>query len=417
MAKIENIKARQILDSRGNPTVEADILLSDGSVGRVSVPSGMSTGKHEAFELRDNDPEVYFGKSVTKAVHNIHEIILPALLGRDAIEQREIDELLIELDGTENKSKLGANAILAVSLGIARAQAKSQKLELFIYLSSLSPVKEALFLPHGMFNIINGGGHVENGADFQEFMVIPKNSNKFSERLRAAAEIFHTLKQIIAAKGWPTTVGDEGGFAPPLSTNREALDLIMQASEQAGYRPGENVYLAMDIAASHFFKNGNYELLKENSTLTADKMADLCKELADKYPIISIEDPLEEDDFEGWAKLTKKLGAKMQVVGDDLYTTNSKRLKTGIEKKSSNAILIKPNQIGTLSETIDTIALADENYFNPVLSHRSGETSDTFIADLAVAMRCRQVKFGSVSRSERLSKYDRLLQIEEIINP
>ncbi|MGE5298296.1 MAG: phosphopyruvate hydratase [Acidobacteriaceae bacterium] len=417
MAKIEKIKARQILDSRGNPTVEADVILTDGSVGRVGVPSGMSTGKYEAFELRDNDPKVYGGQSVLKAVRHVEEIIFPAVKGRDAVEQRTIDETMIELDGTENKSKLGANAILAVSLAVAAAEAKSEKLELFVYLSNLSPKREKLFLPYGMFNIVNGGAHVINGSDFQEYMVVPKLSDKFSERLRAASEIFHALKKIISDKGLPTTVGDEGGFAPPVESNTDALDLIVSAIEKAGYKAGENVFIALDMASSHFYKDGKYFLKKDNKELDNASLTEYCKQMVHRYPIISIEDPLDEDDFADWTEFTKQLGSKIQIVGDDLYTTNAKRLKTGIEAKASNAILIKPNQIGTLSETIDTISLAYQNGFKAVLSHRSGETADTFIADLAVAMRVDQVKFGSVSRSERLSKYDRLLEIEEIINP
>ena len=417
MAKIAKIKARQILDSRGNPTIETDITLSDGAFGRVAVPSGMSTGTHEAVELRDGDPKLYQGKSVLKALDHVHGELASAVLGMDAEGQNLVDEAMIKADGTQDKSRLGANAILSVSLATAVAQAESEKLELFEYLSKLSPKKDSpYFMPYTMSNIINGGAHAPNGADFQEYMIITKNSDKFSERLRASAEIFQTLKKIISDLGLPTTVGDEGGFAPPLSSNTEALDLITQAITKAGYKPGENVFIAMDIASGSFFKDGKYNLKKDGLKLDAEEMIKYVAKIPEHHPVISIEDPLDEDDFDSWSKLTSLIGEKTQIVGDDLYTTNPARLMQGIKKKASNAILIKPNQIGTLTETVDAIKTAYENGFKAIVSHRSGETADTFIADLAVAMRADQVKFGSLSRSERLAKYDRLLQIEEKLN-
>jgi enolase len=414
MAKIAKIKARQILDSRGFPTIEADVTLSDGAFGRVAIPSGMSTGLHEAVELRDNDPKLYQGKSVLKAIDNIHGELAAAVLGMDAEGQDLVDETMIKADGTENKSRLGANAILAISLATAVAQAESEKLELFEYLSKLSPKKdEPYIMPFTMSNIINGGAHAPNGADFQEYMIVTKTSEKFSERLRASAEIFQTLKKMISDMGLPTTVGDEGGFAPSLASNTEAFDLIAKAIIAAGYKPGENVFIAIDIATSSFYKDGLYDLKKDGRKINAEEMINYVAKLTVHYPIISIEDPLSEDDFESWAKLMELIGKKIQIVGDDLYTTNPKRLLHGIQKKASNAILIKPNQIGTLTETIEAISTAYKNNFKVIISHRSGETTDTFIADLAVAVRADQVKFGSLSRSERLAKYDRLLQIEE----
>ncbi len=413
MAKIKVIKARQILDSRGNPTVEADVLLVDGAMGRVSVPSGKSKGHHEACELRDGDPKAYAGMGVLKAVQNIHEVIAPALLGKDAKEQRTLDELLISLDGTDDKSKLGANAILAVSLALAKAESVSQKTETYLYLSHLSPREGKLVMPTAMFNIVNGGMHAQSGSDFQEYMIMPKNSENFARRLQTASEIFHTLGQILEKHNLPTSVGDEGGYAPPLTSNTHALDLILEAIQQAGYKPGAVVDLAIDFAANEFLKDGHYQLKKDKKYLTPDEMVGYVQKLTKDYPLASVEDPFHEDAFETFGKLNQLIGSKVQIVGDDLYTTNPKRLQRGIDLKSTNAILIKPNQIGTLSETIDTIKLAYDNNLNVVISHRSGDTAETFIADLAVAMRAPFVKFGSITRSERLAKYDRLLEIEE----
>ena len=411
MSKIASITARQILDSRGYPTVEADVHLEDGNLGRASAPSGKSTGKHEACELRDMNPKDYQGLSVHKAVGNVGKTIAPALVGRDASDQTHVDEIMIELDGTPNKSKLGANAILAVSLACAAAAAKSENQELFQYLSRFSPRTGDFQMPHGMFNIINGGVHAPETSDFQEYMIIPKNSDKFAEQLRAASEIFHCLGKLLQKKNLTTTVGDEGGYAPKVSSNVEAFDLITEAIHEAGFVPGKEIFLGIDVASTQFYTDGKYSLARDGQLLDADGMIAYFKNLVSKYPLMSIEDPLQEEDFEGFAKFTKTVG--VQVVGDDLYTTNSKRLAKGIELNSTDAILIKPNQIGTLTETIATIKEAYDHNMKVVISHRSGDTADTFIADLAVACRAEFVKFGSLSRSERLSKYDRLLQIEE----
>ena len=414
MAKIKKILARQILDSRGTPTVQADVFLYDGSQGSAEVPSGASTGSHEAFELRDGDPKLYMGKSVLKAVANVEQIIAPVLIGLDAGNQSQIDELMIALDGTQNKSRLGANAILGVSLAVAAAESKSEKLELFQYLRkfSLTPNTKPE-MPFGMFNIINGGVHAAGTSDFQEYLVIPLQTESFAKRLECAAEIFQSLKLLLVEKGLAITVGDEGGFAPNVLSNSEPFDLLMLASAKAGYSLGADVMLGIDAAASEFYSNKLYHLSKENKHLTTGQMTQYWLDLADKYPLLSIEDPLNEDDFDSWNTLTGQLSGKIQVVGDDLYTTNIERLKMGIQKKASTAILIKLNQIGTLTETINCIRLAKQNGFKTIISHRSGETEDTFIADLAVAMDAGQIKMGSLSRSERLAKYNRLLKIEE----
>lgn len=416
MAKIKNIKARQILDSRGDPTVECDIILEDGSIGRASVPSGASTGKYEAVELRDNDPKIYNGKSVLNAIKNIHEEIFPVLKGQEAYNQRKIDELMIRLDATHNKSNLGANATLAVSLATAAAEAKAEGLELYEYLNRFSPRQnEPYVLPFAMMNLANGGRHAAKSTDFQEYMIVPKQEKSFAERLRCGSEVFHALKKSLKEHEYQTLVGDEGGFAPTLKSNSEPLDYIMVAIKDAGYIPGQDVFLAMDPASSEFFKNNKYILACENKVFSTEELIDYYGSLIEKYPIISIEDALEQNDFANWAKFTERFGSTIQIVGDDLYATNVKRLKHGIEMKASNSILIKLNQIGTLSETIDAINLAHSNGMTAIVSHRSGETEDTFIADLVVAMRTGQIKTGSLSRSERLAKYNRLLRIEERI--
>ncbi|BDQ05012.1 MAG: enolase [Candidatus Dojkabacteria bacterium] len=416
MAKIKDIKARQILDSRGNPTVECDVILDDGSLGRASVPSGASTGIYEAVELRDGDPAMYHGKSVLRAIHNIHHEIKPALIGLDAAHQEIIDHHMLKIDGTPNKSHLGANSILAVSMAVASAQANSEGKELFEYLSKFSPKhNEEFVLPFPMMNVMNGGRHAVGASDFQEYMIIPGQTTTFRDRLRCGAEIFHMLKQILEKHGYQTTVGDEGGFAPALGSNTKPLDFIIQAIEEAGYKPGIDVFLAIDVASSEFFNEKEYVLATENKRLTSIELIHYYDKLFNQYPIRSIEDPLEQNDFEGWSKFTKEYGSRIQIVGDDLYVTNVKRLKKGINMQSSNSILIKLNQIGTLTETIDAINLAHQNGFTTIVSHRSGETEDTFIADLVVAMRTGQIKTGSLSRTERIAKYNRLLRIEEII--
>ncbi len=416
MAKIKDIRARQILDSRGNPTVECDVILDDGSRGRASVPSGASTGIYEAVELRDGDPSMYHGKSVLRAIHNIHNEIKPALIGLDAANQEIIDHHMLKIDGTSNKSNLGANSILAVSMAVACAQANSEGKELFEYLSKFSPKHDEEFvLPFPMMNVINGGKHALGASDFQEYMIIPSQKTTFRDRLRCGVEIFHMLKQILEKHGYQTTVGDEGGFAPALGSNTKPLDFIIQAIEEAGYKPGIDVFLAIDVASSEFFNEKEYVLATENKRLTSIELIHYYDKLFNQYPIRSIEDPLEQNDFEGWSKFTKEYGSRIQIVGDDLYVTNVKRLKKGIDMHSSNSVLIKLNQIGTLTETIDAINLAHQNGFTAIVSHRSGETEDTFIADLVVAMRTGQIKTGSLSRTERTAKYNRLLRIEEII--
>ncbi|MCL2748987.1 MAG: phosphopyruvate hydratase [Alphaproteobacteria bacterium] len=408
MFEIKKIHARQIMDSRGNPTVECDVTLAGGAMGRAAVPSGASTGSHEALELRDGGKD-YMGKGVLKAVKNINEIIAPELIGMDALEQSAIDQKMTALDGTPNKAKLGANAILAVSLATAHAATTQKKIPLYEYLRSIYPAKD-FQLPRPMMNIINGGEHADNGLDAQEFMIIP-NAASEAQAIKIGSEIFHNLKAILKKSGYSTNVGDEGGFAPNLHTTREALDIIVAAVKAAGYEPGKDVSFGMDVAASEFFKNGVYEF--EGQKLSSGQMIDFYEKLISDYPIISIEDGLAEDDWDGWKKLTERLGKKIQLVGDDLFVTNPERLKRGIDTGIANAILIKPNQIGTLTETFAAIRMAQEAGYGVVISHRSGETEDTTIADLAVATNAGQIKTGSMSRTDRMAKYNQLLRIEE----
>jgi enolase len=410
MTQIDHIHAREILDSRGNPTVEADVTLVDGVRGRAAVPSGASTGEHEAVELRDDDPKRFGGKGVLRAVQNVNEVIAPKLKGMSARDQSKIDSVLIELDGTPNKSNLGANALLAVSMATARAAADHQRLPLYRYLGGAG----ANTLPVPMMNIINGGAHADNNVDFQEFMIVPVGAARFSEALRMGAEIFHTLKSVLKKRGYATSVGDEGGFAPNLKSNEEAIETIIEAIAQAGYRAGENVLLALDPAASEFYDGDSYVFKKSDGRrLTSDQMVAFWKEWAGKYPIISIEDGMAENDWDGWKALTDAIGQRIQLVGDDLFVTNTKFLRKGIELGVANSILIKVNQIGTLTETLDCIKLAKDNNRTAVISHRSGETEDAFIADLAVATNASQIKTGSLSRSDRIAKYNQLLRIEE----
>ena len=410
MKKIRNIKAREIIDSRGNPTVEVDVILDNGILGRAAVPSGASTGEHEAIELRDGDKARFLGQGVTKACANVNNVIKPALLGQDPCKQEAIDETLIDLDGTENKASLGANAILGVSLACAKAASKAMGKPLYRYLGGES----AKVLPVPMMNILNGGKHADNNVDLQEFMIFPLGLASFSEALRAGCEVFGQLKKILQAKKLSTAVGDEGGFAPDLKSNTEAIEVILQAIEQAGYAPGKDIYLALDPAASSFYNGEKYILNAEKiPQKSADEMIEFYRQWVKKYPIVSIEDGLAEDDWKGWKRLTEQLGKDTQIVGDDLFVTNTKRLKKGIEAKSANSILIKVNQIGTLTETLAAIKMAKENGFTAVISHRSGETEDTTIAHLAVAVGCGQIKTGSTSRSERTAKYNELLRIEE----
>jgi enolase len=410
MSLIEEIWAREILDSRGNPTVEAEVILEDGTHGRAAVPSGASTGENEAVELRDGDDARYLGKGVTKAVENVNEKIAYELEGLDALDQTLIDESLIALDGTENKSNLGANALLAVSMATARAAAASLQVPLYRYLGGAN----AKTLPVPMMNIINGGAHADNNVDFQEFMIMPVGAATFSEGLRAGAEIFHNLKSVLKSRGYATSVGDEGGFAPNLKSNEEAIETILEAIEKAGYKAGENILLALDPAASEFYDGTNYVFKKSDKReLSSDEMVAYWADWCAKYPIISIEDGLAENDWEGWKNLTRQIGEKVQLVGDDLFVTNVKFLQRGIDEGAANSILIKVNQIGTLTETLDTIELAKTNKMTAVISHRSGETEDSFIADLAVATNAGQIKTGSLSRSDRIAKYNQLLRIEE----
>ena len=410
MQKIKDIKAREIVDSRGNPTVEVDVILDDGTWGRAAVPSGASTGEHEAIELRDGDKNRFLGKGTTKAQRNVLRIIKPAILGKEPFDQEQIDQALIDLDGTENKSHLGANAILGVSLACAKAASCARSQPLYRYLGGES----AKILPVPMMNILNGGKHADNNVDLQEFMIFPLGLSSFSQALRSGCEVFQHLKSILKKRKLSTAVGDEGGFAPDLNSNLEAIEVIIQAIEQAGYKPGKDIYLALDPAASSFYNGGKYVLNAEESPQkTTDEMIDFYKKLTDSYPVASIEDGLAEDDWAGWKHFTEKLGDKIQIVGDDLFVTNTKRLKRGIEEKSANSILIKVNQIGTLTETLAAINMAKENGFSAVISHRSGETEDTTIAHLAVATSCGQIKTGSTSRSERTAKYNELLRIEE----
>jgi len=410
MSQIIHVHAREILDSRGNPTVEADVILSNGTLGRAAVPSGASTGEHEAVELRDGDPQRYSGKGVLKAVHNVNDLIARALKGMDARDQGEIDRTLIELDGTAAKSKLGANAILVASLATARAAATDQNLPLYRYLGG----ENANTLPVPMMNIDNGGAHADNNVDFQEFMIVPVGAEKFSEALRMGAEIFHTLKSVLKKKGYATSVGDEGGFAPNLTSNEEAIETILEAIAQSGYRAGEDVLLALDPAASEFFDGQSYVFKKSDGRrLSSDEMVAFWSKWIENYPIVSLEDGMAESDWDGWKSLTDELGQRAQLVGDDIFVTNIEFLGQGIDRGVANSILIKVNQIGTLTETLDCIKLAKANLYTTVISHRSGETEDAFIADLAVATNAGQIKTGSLSRSDRVAKYNQLLRIEE----
>jgi enolase len=414
MSYIASIHARQILDSRGNPTVEVEVLTENEYMGRAAVPSGASTGVHEAVELRDNDKKTYDGKGVLNAVNNVNTIIADELIGWDVADQTGIDQKMIDLDGTENKSKLGANAILAVSLAVAKAAALEANLPLYRYIGGTN----AKFLPIPMMNILNGGAHADNKIDFQEFMVMPIGASSFSEALRRGVEIFHSLKSVLKKKGYSTNVGDEGGFAPNIQSNEEAIETVLKAIEKAGYKAGTDVAIAMDPAVSemyntekkvyHFHKSDGKELARE-------KMVDFWEKWVNQYPIISIEDGMAEDDWEGWKLLTEKLGKKIQLVGDDLFVTNVKRLQKGIDEHIANALLVKVNQIGSLTETINAVSLAQHNGYNTIMSHRSGETEDTTIADLAVALNCGQIKTGSASRTDRIAKYNQLLRIEEIL--
>ena len=405
---IEDIVARQILDSRGNPTVEVDVKLSGGIIGRAAVPSGASTGIFEALELRDGDKHIYGGKSVMKAVNNINNIIAPELIGEKATHQKEIDTFMIDMDGTENKSKLGANAILGVSLACAKAASMAYEMSLYRYLGGIN----ALTLPVPMMNIINGGAHADNNIDFQEFMIAPVGAENFHHAIQIGAEVFHTLKSILKSKGLATSVGDEGGFAPNLNSNSEGVEVIIEAIQKAGYST-EQVKICLDVASSEFYENGIYKLAGEGKELNSSEMAGFLKEWVAKYPIISIEDGMAEQDWDGWELLTREIGSRCQLVGDDLFVTNTRRLAEGIRRHVANSILIKVNQIGTLSETLDAISMAHAAGYTSIISHRSGETEDSFIADLAVAVNSGQIKTGSMSRSDRIAKYNQLLRIEE----
>jgi enolase len=410
MSNIAEICGRQVLDSRGNPTVEAEVWLDDGSIGRAIVPSGASTGEHEAVELRDGDKQNYLGKSVLKAVENVNGEIADALGGFDTADQRALDQKMIELDGTENKGRLGANAILSVSMAASRAAANSFELPLYRYLGGAG----ANTLPTPMMNILNGGAHADNNVDFQEFMVMPVGAESFSEALRWGVEVFHTLKGVLKKRGYNTAVGDEGGFAPSVKSNVEAIEVVLEAIQQAGYKPGEEIAIALDPAASEFYQDGKYVFKKsDKSSKSSDEMVRFWAKWANDYPIVSLEDGLAENDWDGWQNLTKELGDKIQLVGDDLFVTNVQFLQEGIDKNVANSILIKVNQIGTVSETLDAIDLARRNGYTSIISHRSGETEDTFIADLAVATGAGQIKTGSASRTDRVAKYNQLLRIEE----
>ncbi|WP_418948788.1 phosphopyruvate hydratase [Phascolarctobacterium faecium] len=406
---ITEVYAREILDSRGNPTIEVEVCLEDGSVGRAAVPSGASTGAHEAVELRDGDKNRYLGKGVTKAVDNVNDVIAEALIGLEATRQVEIDEMLIRLDGTPNKGKLGANAILGVSMAVAKAAAASVGLPLYLYLGGVY----AQELPVPMMNILNGGQHADNNVDIQEFMIMPVGAASFSEALRMNAEIYHGLKALLNAKGLGTGLGDEGGFAPNLKSNEEAIEVILEAVKKAGYKPGEDIMIALDVAASEFYKDGKYQMEGEGLVKTSNQMVDYLAALCEKYPIVSIEDGLAEDDWKGWKALTKKLGTKVQLVGDDLFVTNEERLLEGIKNDTANAILIKVNQIGTLTETFNAIETAKRAGYTCIISHRSGETEDTTLADIAVAVNAGQIKTGAPARTDRVAKYNQLLRIEE----
>lgn len=410
---IQEIKARQILDSRGNPTVEADVFLSDGSVGRAMVPSGASTGAGEALELRDGDSNYYNGKGVMKAVHNVNNQIREQLLGSTA-EQNTVDQTMIDLDDTENKSNLGANAILAVSMATAKAMARSKHIHFYEYVASLAGTQDKMSLPMPMMNVMNGGAHADWSTDFQEYMIVPVGATNIFDAIRMGAETFHALKKVLKERGYTTTVGDEGGYAPRVkSGNNEPLECIKIAIETAGYKPGEDVSIAMDIASSEFYKDGVYQLKTTGETKTSEEMVEWYTWILDNYPVVSIEDGLSENDWDGWRSLTKKLGNRVQLVGDDLFVTNTKLLQKGIEESVANAILIKPNQIGSLSETIDAVMMAKKNDYNTIISHRSGETEDCSIAHLAVGLGAGQIKTGSMSRSERIAKYNELMRIAE----
>jgi len=409
MSSIKHIYARQILDSRGNPTVEVDVVSSNGNLGRAAVPSGASTGIHEAVELRDGDKSIYLGKGVLKAVDNVNTVINETLRGKDIFDQKAIDGALLKLDGTENKSNLGANAILGTSLAVAKVAAQESNLSLFRYIGG----DNSNILPVPMMNILNGGSHADNKIDIQEFMVMPFGAHSFSEGLRWGTEIFHHLKSVLKSKGLSTNVGDEGGFAPNLGSNEEAIHLVIEAIEKAGYRPGEDVYIALDAASSEFFKDGKYCFDSTGDQMNSAEMVSFWAEWCEKYPIVSIEDGLDEDDWAGWKLATDRLGDKIQLVGDDLFVTNTKRLSRGIKEGIANSILVKVNQIGSLTETIDAVQMATSNGYTSVMSHRSGETEDNTIADLAVALNTGQIKTGSASRSDRMAKYNQLLRIEE----
>ncbi len=413
MSFIASVHARQILDSRGNPTVEVDVITDDGAVGRAAVPSGASTGEYEAVELRDGDDEVYLGKGVLGAVENVNEEIAPEVLGLDAFDQAHLDRILVDLDGTDNKQKLGANALLGVSLATARAAAISAGLPLYAYLGGAN----ARRLPVPMMNIINGGQHADNSVDLQEFMVMPVGAETFSEGLRMGVETFHHLKRVLKKKGYSTAVGDEGGFAPNLKSNEEAIEVILEAIDAAGYTAGEDLFIALDPAASEMYQDGEYVFYKSDPDrrLSSEEMVEFWAGWAEEYPIISIEDAMDENDWDGWASLTERIGETVQLVGDDLFVTNTTRLQRGIDEDVANAILIKPNQIGTLTETLEAVELAHRYAYASILSHRSGETEDTTIADIAVATGCGQIKTGSASRSDRLAKYNQLLRIEELL--
>ncbi|RKX60942.1 MAG: phosphopyruvate hydratase [Thermodesulfobacteriota bacterium] len=411
MGRIVQVKAREVLDSRGNPTVEVEVWLETGFFGRAAIPSGASTGKYEALELRDKDPERFFGKGVQKAVFNVNEIIAPQLEGLESSRQAEIDQLLCELDGTENKSKLGANAILGVSLACARATAEELGIPLFIYIGG----QRAKVLPVPFMNVINGGVHADNPLDFQEFMIAPWGAKTFSEALRMGAETYHTLKKILKEKGLSVSIGDEGGFAPQIGSPEEALDFLVTAIEKAGYKPGEDIAIALDVAASELYENNVYKFPGMNQELTKEELVEYYKKLVNNYPIISIEDPFSEEDPEGFKLIIKELGNKIQIVGDDIFVTNPKRIEWGIKENLANAVLIKLNQIGTLTETLDAVELAYKNKWRCMISHRSGETEDTFIADLSVAVNSGQIKTGAPARGERIAKFNQLLRIEEIL--
>lgn len=411
MSRIIDIYAREVLDSRGNPTVEVEVLTEEGGVGRAIVPSGASTGAHEAVELRDGDKSRYLGKGVKKAVDNVNEIIADEIIGEEVLEQVRIDNLMIELDGTENKGKLGANAILGVSIAVAKAAADELGLHLYEYLGGVN----SKVIPLPMMNILNGGEHADNNVDIQEFMIMPVGAETFKEAIRMGAEIFHSLKNVLKGRGLNTAVGDEGGFAPNLNSNEEALETIVEAIKEAGYKPKEDVVLALDVASTEMYEDGKYNFKGEGVVRTTDELISYYEMLVEKYPIISIEDGLSEDDWDGWVKLTEKLGKKIQLVGDDLFVTNVERLKKGIDMNVSNSILIKLNQIGTITETLDAIELAKRHGFTCIISHRSGETEDTTIADLAVAVNSGQIKTGSASRTDRIAKYNQLLRIEDYL--